>query len=216
MVMDPSETGSLETLLERFRRGDPQARALFFAALLAEGRQRSVLYAMARRALRRSDQARRLIDTQDVVQGALSTGLDRFADFRGETLGAFFGWMRAILRSEVHRVMRRECQCLEPKRLEPCRFRGERGECEALFSGVCQQEAREKVREALAALPRDDRRILELQLAGWNAKRIGRIMDLKPAAVRKRRSRALRKLRTILERTLIRSSASLRRLARSG
>jgi RNA polymerase sigma factor (sigma-70 family) len=215
--MNSSETESLETLLERSRSGDPESRALFFAALLAGGRQRAVLYAMARRSLGRSDQARRLIDTEDVVQGGLSTGLDRFADFRGESLGAFFGWMRAILRSEVNRVMRRECQCLEPKRLEPCRFRGERGECEAFSSGVRQEEAREKLREALAALPRDDRRILELQLSGWNAKQIGRIMALKPAAVRKRRSRALRKLRTILERPPIRPAPVLRgRLARSG
>ncbi len=215
--MNPSDTNTLETLLKRSRNGDPEARKSFFTVLLAKNRHRAVLYAMARRSLRKSDQARRLMDTQDAVQSALITVLDKFADFRGETMSAFFGWMRAILRSEVNRVTRRQGQCLERKRLAPFRFRAEHEQREDFSSGVRKKEAHENLREAVAGLPRDDRRILELQLRGWNATQIGRIMDLKPAAVRKRRSRVLQRLKRILTPTLGQSSASLRRrLARSG
>ena len=215
--MKPSDTGTLEMLLKRSRNGDLEAGRSFFAALLAKEPQRAVLYAMARRCLRGRDQARRLLDTQDAVQNALITGLDKFASFRGDTLCAFFSWMRTILRSEVNRVARRECQCLEPKRLDPCRFRGQNGAGETFASGVRREEALQKLREAVASLPRDDRRILDLQLRGWNARQIGRLMDLKPPAVRKRRSRALQKLKSILARTLYESSASVRLgLARSG
>lgn len=210
MVANSSDAITLEDLLERYRAGDREAREWFFTLLLSRTRYRNVLCAMARRLLRRGDHARRLVDTQDLVQSALITGLDKFMDFKGETPRAFFGWMRTILRSELNRIVRKEDQRLEMKRLRPSQFRRESPR-QALSSSLSQQEAYQRLRAAVAGLPADDRRILELQLAGWNATQIGKIMNLKPACVRKRRSRACQRLRELLCRM-----SGKERLAKSG
>ena len=187
---------ALEKLLERSRRCDREARKRFFSMLAAEERYRAVMFAMARKLLRKDHRARRLIDSHDLVQSALGTGLERFSEFHGESLRSFLSWTRAILRSKVNRVQRRQNQRLQLERLEPGQLGGDDDRDTTL--DVSLQEACESLHAGIAELGGDDRRILKLQLMGWNATQVGRVMHLKPAAVRKRRSRALHRLHGIL------------------
>ena len=96
----------LRDLLQAVKAGDRQARRDLIALLANEEQFRQSLAAMARRALRGSHPARRLVDSQDVVQSALRTVMDQLSGFRGETEASFYGWLAAIIRTKVSRAGR--------------------------------------------------------------------------------------------------------------
>ena len=56
----------------------------------------------------------------------------------------------------------------------------------------------ERLEEALAQLPEDDRRVLELRRAGLRGQEIGEVLGIGHAAARQRQARALDRLRHIL------------------
>ena len=105
--MSYSDAQPVRELLRRIREGDRKARKQLFALLGDEREFGGLIVAMAHRLLPRGHQARQLVDTRDVVQSALRTGLRHFSDFGGETEGELCNWFRAILRTKIHRVTRR-------------------------------------------------------------------------------------------------------------
>lgn len=214
--MRTTERPTLEEILERYRRGDRTAREEFFTLLVTDKRYRSALFAMARGALRGGGQIRRLLDSHDLVQSTVGTAIDKFPEFRGEDAAVFFSWMRTILRSKIHRAARQESQRLDPRRLEPTRFSLDDEARHGLAVTVEDRQACDDLYDAIAKLPPDDRRIVELRLTGMTSREIGGMMTLKPAAVRKRLSRTIHRLKSVLvESPGVRSAPAVFAAARS-
>ncbi|HEY8477612.1 MAG TPA: sigma-70 family RNA polymerase sigma factor [Chloroflexota bacterium] len=60
-------------------------------------------------------------------------------------------------------------------------------------------DERERLRAALAALPEEQRMVLELQLAGWTGEETARLMGKSLGAVKTQRFRAVARLRELLQ-----------------
>lgn len=188
--MNSSEPMSISELLRRSREGDRRARRELFSRLGDEKEFGAVMVTMARRVLPHGHKARRLVDTRDIVQSALRTGLRHFSDFRGETEGELFGWFHTILRTKVNRVTRRK----EPDTVYE-ELAGSEG---ATISLVIDDEFVHLVHAAIKKLPLHQRMVVELRLRGVNTSEISRMLGLKPATVRKRESRAVQALKVLV------------------
>lgn len=196
-MVDPEQT-RIESLLARIHDGDRAAREELFALLGDEERFGSALVAMARRLLPRGHRARRLADSGDIVQSALRSGLRRVEEFRGETEGELYAWLRSILRTKAVRVLRRRDAREAPANVEAI-DPGDPASCERVpLSEVFDRDTREAVRRAVRHLPDGQRIVVELRLRGLDTDSISRLLDLPPPAVRKRESRAVQRLREAL------------------
>lgn len=185
-------------LLDRARRGDPEARKALFAELGADEGMQSPLLAMARKALPRGDLARDFIESRDLVQSALRSGWLDLSQFQGETEASLFAWMRAILRHKLSHAVRRKRP--RPGRDEPAEPDPSRPDApaERPIETAIREETYRRVREAIQALPPDQRVVMERRLSGRSAPEIAAELGLTPAAVRKRESRAMAQLREAL------------------
>ena len=67
------------------------------------------------------------------------------------------------------------------------------------LSSLIEEEVRARVVAALESLPENQRVVMELSLKGLATAEIARLLDLNPAAVRKRESRATERLRELLQ-----------------
>ncbi len=94
-------------LLDRARKGDPDAKALLFHDMAEQDEAGSQLLAMARKALPRGDPARDLIESRDLVQSALRSGWLDLSSFRGTTTAQLMSWMRTVLRRKLSRTIRK-------------------------------------------------------------------------------------------------------------
>lgn len=178
-------------LLRRSRGGDRQARQELFSLLGDENGFGAAILAMARRLLPKGHRARRFVETRDIVQSALRTGLRHFSDFRGESDGELYSWFRRILRTKVNRATRRK----EPDIPDDQR---KRREIRASVSIVVDKEFVHILHRAVKKLPLDQRLVVELRLRGVNSSEIGKMLGLKPATVRKRESRAMERLKVLV------------------
>ena len=192
--MSTSEENSVSELLQRIRGGDREARKQLFSLLGNEIEFGSVMLAMARRLLPKNHRARRFVDTRDIVQSALRTGLGHFSDFKGETAGEIYNWFRMIIRTKVSRAGRiREPGVPHPE-LEEQEDRG----ASLPISAIVDEEFIRILHTAIKKLPLDQRVVVELRLRGANSNEIGAMLGLNPATVRKRESRAVERLRTLV------------------
>jgi RNA polymerase sigma-70 factor (ECF subfamily) len=185
---------ALRDLLKRIKEGDRQAAVQLFALLGEKGRFGTAILTMARRLLPRAHSARRLADSDDIVQSAIHTGLRNVSRFKGETEGEFYAWFRRILRTKVnritrrksHRVLRDEALNLQEIKVDPAT---------PPLATIVDEELRERLQMAIADLDGDQRVVVELRLSGFSSSDIGQILNLTPATVRKRESRAVEKLK---------------------
>ena len=191
--------GPVGQLLRRTKEGDQQARKQLFALLADEDQFGAVILAMTRRLFPRSHRARRWVDTRDIVQSALRTGLRNFSDFRGETEGELCGWFRKIIRTKVDRVVRRKEYKLDLNDVEHARKDKHCGTTRLPLSLVLDQELVEALRAAIARLPVDQRLVVELRLRSVSTSQIGCLLGLRQATVRKRESRAVKRLKAMVE-----------------
>ncbi len=182
-------------LLDRARKGDPDAKALLFHDMAEQDEAGSQLLAMARKALPRGDPARDLIESRDLVQSALRSGWLDLSSFRGTTTAQLMSWMRTVLRRKLSRTIRKRQPRIGKDEAQDARGAVEGGEAGAASEEILRAEALRRVRSAVAALPDDQRIVMERRLDGRSAPEIARELDLTPAAVRKRESRAMARLR---------------------
>ncbi len=192
--MSPGTDGPFPELLDRARSGDRRAVDELFARLGDEGAEGSKVLALARRILPSENAARELLTSRDLVQSALRSGWLHFQDFRGSTESEFFGWIRAILRHKLHHAVRRRSPKTGAEAAgDEAPPRTESGQDP--LADMIREEVRRRVGDAVAELPEGERTVIDLRLKDLSALEIARLLGLKPETVRKRESRAMKKLR---------------------
>ncbi|MDJ0974421.1 MAG: sigma-70 family RNA polymerase sigma factor [Planctomycetota bacterium] len=185
-------------LLERARQGDRAARDALFAQLAGEEGADSPLLAMARKALPKGDLARDFVESQDLVQSALRSGWLDLSQFQGTTEASLFAWMRTILRHKLsHTVRRKRPRPGHTDAIEPDPHASD-APAERPIETAIREETYRRVRDAVDGLPDDQRVVMERRLAGKAAPEVAEELGLTPAAVRKRESRAMARLRAVL------------------
>ena len=185
---------SLTSLLQRTKEGDRQARKELFQLLGDEREFASVIFAMVRRVFAKGHPARQFMETRDVVQSVLRTGLRHFSEFRGDSEGQLFNWFRTIVRTKLNRAVRSarpEANVLDPDEI------GE--EKDGPTHEVAARELVGLLRDAIKKLPLHERLVVELRVRGANSVQIAEILGLKPATVRKRESRALQRIKETID-----------------
>lgn len=124
---------------------------------------------------------------QDAEDAVSETVLDAFAQIRTlRDAEAFKSWIFRILTAKCARRIRQYMQA--PGELEET-LRGSEPD-------LIQQS---DIRRALSLLPEEDRLIISMNIfAGYSSKEIGGQLNMNPATVRSRLSRALKKMETLL------------------
>jgi RNA polymerase sigma-70 factor (ECF subfamily) len=194
MDAPPRTCAPSEQLLAAARGGDAPA---FWQ--LAEG-YRPYLKTVAARLL--GDRLAQKVDASDVVQQGLLAAFEQAGQFQGQKLEQWYGWVVAIVRHEVHSLVRywhrerRDVRC--EQRLAP----GSDGDSPLAAEGSSpsQQAARrEQVARLLAAvqqLPPDYQQVLHLRnFEQLPYAEVARRMDRSEQAVRQLWMRAVRWLR---------------------
>ena len=168
----------LSGLVARARRGDEEAWVLLYRHV------HPGLFVFARRRLLTHD------DAVDAVNETMARAVASLESFR-ELDGAFAGWLFGILRNVVMNVQRAASRTL------PAEFDVPTPDpVEPLVAG----EDADELRAAFAQLPPGDRELLELRVvAGLTADEVATAVGRTPGAVRMAQSRALARLRELLE-----------------
>jgi RNA polymerase sigma-70 factor (ECF subfamily) len=180
-----AEGGELQNLVRRAATGDRAAADEFVRAV-----EEPVRAAIRRRL---GDDLRRRIDTDDVFQATMVSALGRLdgLDFRGER--ELVGWLARIAEHQIVDAARRE------RRGRRDVAREERlGTHAPIPSGATSPTARAvrgeaaaSVRAAVARLPEDDRRIVEMRsFEGRSFEEIARALGLEDRHVARRRFQA--------------------------
>ena len=114
----------------------------------------------------------------------------RFDEFRGESEGEFCRWLQLILFNKLRRARTRT---VEPLIIDPV------SEADSVEDEIAFDELVSDLHAALFKLRLPERIVTELRLRGAATQEIACMLDLTIEAVRKRESRAVARLRTILE-----------------
>jgi RNA polymerase sigma-70 factor (ECF subfamily) len=198
---------------------DPDADELLMRAGRGEGAARHQLLAMHRDRLRRMvavRMARRLaarLDPSDVVQEALADAGQRLDEYLRDRPMAFYPWLRHFAWERLVDMHRRHIQGQgRSVTREQARDAGLPDASSAALvdrlvgSGtspsqrLIRAELRERVQAALARLGPRDREVLVLRhLEGLSTAEVAAVLDLSPGAVMTRHTRALVRLRALLE-----------------
>ncbi|MDQ3771670.1 MAG: sigma-70 family RNA polymerase sigma factor [Actinomycetota bacterium] len=175
------EREELEALVEEARRSDPDAWEVIYRHSYAR------LFNYARRRLPDREQA------VDAVGETFARAYEDIHRFRWRGAG-LTGWLYGILRNvvlEMARSGRRESPSLELDHPETGTDASD---------GVIAAEEAKAVRDAFASLPSEDQELLELRvIGGLDSKAVGAVVGKRDGAVRMAQSRALQKLRKLME-----------------
>lgn len=163
------------------------------AALLESFRPRLLYFALNRLRDRTS--------AEEVVQETMTVVLQALLESRVEDPARLPGYIFGVARNRVFRVRRERAREADPgpdgQLAEPGPW------LEDVEAAFLLEEQRQKVREALSLISPDDRDILERTFAADDSlEEIAATMGIPYAAIRKRKSRALQRLKKIfLERS---------------
>ena len=180
--MDPKDTHHiLESALQG---GDEE-----LGALLERLRPRLVLWCAARM----SPQLRAHEEPEDAAQEVVLAVHRDFRGFHGSTDRAFFGWLFTVaenrLRDLADHYGAQKRQAIEPKAHSQT----------SPSQGAARTEMIQRVHRAIAALPEDYRRVLQLRrLEDRDVPEVAQILDRSENAVRVLYCRALKELRSVM------------------
>lgn len=185
------DAGSEQSAIERVPTGLPCGDATRMGRVLLGLEPR--LTAVARRLVRNPEAA------ADVVQNAFEKVLRYCAEFRGQARPST--WMHRIVVNEAFMWLRREAR-RAPARIDPADWElvfPPAADPETLASA---REDRDRLEQALASLPREERSLLtESALEGRAYATLADELGLSPGAVKSRAFRARRRLAVELETT---------------
>ena len=176
----------IRDLLRRYRQGDAAVANHLFG-ILAEDLT-SVVRALVRKQMPTGHQARCMVESQDVMHSALGSGIRRLDEFRGDSAGEFFSWLRAIIRTKVRKAM------------GPIRENGRLShdppdDADSVLLQLLEEELRQQLWRLIAQLRSDSRVVVQLRLAGRTTSDIAQILGIRESAVRKRESRAVNSMK---------------------
>jgi RNA polymerase sigma-70 factor (ECF subfamily) len=194
-----------EELIERAARGDPAARE----ALLNRHRERLRLMV----ALRMDRRIAARIDPSDVVQESLAEAAGHLSDYLERRPLPFYPWLRQIAceqlimlhRRHLHagrRSVTREEPWGPPLSGDSLQLLGDRLAASGTSPSrhLARSEIRERLTAALARLPERDREVLVLRhLEQLKVSAIAAVLGISEGAVMTRHTRALEKLRPLLD-----------------
>ncbi|MGH2559216.1 MAG: RNA polymerase sigma factor [Thermomicrobiales bacterium] len=126
---------------------------------------------------------------EDVTSAIFTRALERLPSFRG---GSFPAWLFAIAHSVANNAARR------PSAVSLARSESEPDVDPSPEERAVHADERRALRVALEALPADQRRIVELRLAGLTGGEIAAALGKSVAAVKMSQLRAFRQLRQAL------------------
>lgn len=159
-------------LVNQAKSGDPHAFALLYEAVYKD------LYRFALYTLRHPQ------DAEDAVSETVLDAFARIGSLREAE--AFRAWIFRILTAKCARRVRQYMQA--PEELN-----------ETLRGPDTDFSQQSDIRRALSLLSREDRLIISMNIfAGYSSREIGKQLNMNPATVRSRQSRALKKLESIL------------------
>ena len=175
------ENSPEQDLIRRARRGDIKAFSQLYARIYKD------LYKFALYMTRHTQ------DAEDAVSEAVLSAYENLSNLRKED--SFRSWMFTILNNQCRKILRRR------NREAPLELT-DRGR-----AGICKETGDEPdhagiqdVRAAFETLDEEERMILAFSVfAGYQSEEIGRMLECSPGTVRSKKSRALGKLRRILE-----------------
>jgi RNA polymerase sigma-70 factor (ECF subfamily) len=193
-----------DDLLQRTAAGDPAARGMLLQ------RHRKRLRRMVRLRMDRRLAAR--LDPSDIVQDVLAQADRRLDEYLRERPLPFYPWLRQLASDRLADAYRRHVRAA---RRSVTREEGNQpglpGSSAAeladqlLASGLGpsaaarRQEAKERVRAALARLAESDREVLALRhLEQLSAPEVAAVLGVSEAAVKSRALRAMQRLRSLL------------------
>jgi RNA polymerase sigma factor (sigma-70 family) len=196
--MPDSPRDEFATLLRKVRAGDVEARERLFDLIAREEELGGDLLRAARRILRPGDRGRDYLESRDLVQTALRAGWVDAGAFQGSTREEFLAWLRTILRRKLFRAVRRKIPAAALDEAKEAEVPAPK-EAESPLTRLIEEELRARLRSAIKSLPDDQRAVVKLRLQGLDGPKIAAALGIEPAAVRKRESRAAKRLREILK-----------------
>jgi len=200
--MDQVQPDSTETqrLLEQVRKGDRQA----FEQLLAQHRP----YLRQLVELRLDPKLRPRVDPSDVVQEAQIEAVRRIDAYLEQAPLPFRLWLRQLAHDRLLMMHRRHVKAARRSLGQEVALPDRSSLLLAqqlLASGstpsqkLDRRDLARRVREAVAELPETDREVLLMRtFEGLSFEEIGCLLEIEPAAARKRHGRALLRLNKIL------------------
>lgn len=194
---DPSET---ERLLDQARRGDRGAFEELFA------RHRGYLLRFIQ--MRLDPKLRRRVDPSDIVQEAHLEAVRRLGQFLEHSAMPFRLWLRQLAHDRLLKSRRQHLGAARRslERELPLYDQSSHLLLQQLLDHgpspsqhLNRKELGQRLRGALAQLPPADREILQLRIVeGLTYDEISYLLDIRPAAARKRQGRALLRLHRLL------------------
>ena len=168
-------------LIRRAKQGDVKAFSSLYSEIYVE------LYKFALYTTKHTQ------DAEDAVSETVMTAWEKLGQLRKEE--SFRNWMFTILNNQCRKILRKRGR--EPV-LEQTEEKGI-GRSDA-FSDDPDHAQQFDIRAAFNTLEEEERMILAFSIfAGYQSDEIGRMLECSPATVRSRKSRALGKLRRLLE-----------------
>ena len=201
--MDHADSQETLGLLERVRAGDRGALDSLFA------KYRPYLRHVVE--MRLDQRLRRRVGVSDVIQATQVDALERIDDFLADKAAAsmpFRWWLRRAAHERLKRVWRENLQAAKrdmrreiplPDRSSLCIAAQLEARGSSPSERVAKNEQSRRVRRALAHLVEADREILMMRtFEDLPYEEIGYILEIEPAAARKRHGRALLRLDELL------------------
>jgi RNA polymerase sigma-70 factor (ECF subfamily) len=202
----PLTDGEWDAIVPQLRAGDRDALARFFAG------QRERLWKMAH--FRIDPRLRRRVDVDDVLQQVFLDASQRLGHFEGESALSAFVWLRLVAAQtivDLHRMhLGAHCRAADREIFLDQGPGGDATSCSMAHhlaaswtspSGELQrEEAAGRLQDALAGMDPIDREVLALRhFEELGNNEVAEILGIQPKAASIRYTRALGRLRTVLE-----------------
>jgi len=196
----PADSGLTQSLLRQVRAGDAKAFEQLFA-LHRPGLRRAV-------ARRLDPKLRARVDPSDIVQDTQLEAFQRLADYLERRPMPFRLWLWKTALQRLLKVQRRHVEAarravgrelVQPDPLSPPLDQQLPAAGPSPSQNVAGAERAQRVRQGLKQLAESDQEIVVLRtFEGFSFEEVASLLDIDPAAARKRYGRALLRLRQVL------------------
>ncbi|MEM8530108.1 MAG: sigma-70 family RNA polymerase sigma factor [Chloroflexota bacterium] len=129
--------------------------------------------------------------TEEAVSEIFLKVVHKFRSYRGENLS---GWLYRIARNQIIDSARKH----QREHIDPFADYEHVASYHTPEAAVLSKETLAALRRALDALPKKQREVIELYMAGWTLEQTGTMLGKSPSAIKMLRHRAFTRLRSLL------------------